>query len=117
MSETNKLEDVAIRAEKIRVSDLTGQINSAAEALKAQSAVEISIVNRISAEYVCADAQVVLRVVEIYCPMPSVLPMKGWKSGCAWKVPISSPKWPTTGTALRRRHYVKRPGHISGKGR
>ncbi|SMF27764.1 His Kinase A (phospho-acceptor) domain-containing protein [Paenibacillus barengoltzii] len=64
MSETNKLEDVAIRAEKIRVSDLTGQINSAAEALKAQSAVEISIVNRISAEYVCADAQVVLRVVE-----------------------------------------------------
>ncbi|UMV47783.1 HAMP domain-containing histidine kinase [Paenibacillus macerans] len=64
MSETNKLEDVEIRAEKIRVSDLTGQIASAAEALKAQSAVEISIVNRISAESVCADAQVVLRVVE-----------------------------------------------------
>lgn len=64
MSETNKLEDMEIRAEKIRVSDLSGQIASAAEALKAQLAVEISIVNRISAEYVCADAQVVLRVVE-----------------------------------------------------
>ncbi|MCM3700706.1 HAMP domain-containing sensor histidine kinase [Paenibacillus macerans] len=64
MSETNKLEDVEIRTEKIRVSDLTGQIASTAEALRAQSTVEISIMNRISAEYVCADAQVVLRVVE-----------------------------------------------------
>lgn len=64
MSETNKLEDVEIRAKKIRVSDLTGQIASTVEALKAQSAVEISVVNRTSVEYVCADAQVVLRVVE-----------------------------------------------------
>lgn len=64
MSETNKLEDTEIRMGKIRVSDLTGQIASTAEALRAQSTVEISVMNQISAEYVCADAQVVLRVVE-----------------------------------------------------
>ncbi|WP_068783394.1 HAMP domain-containing sensor histidine kinase [Paenibacillus phocaensis] len=64
MSEMNKLEDVAIDFEKLRVSDLSGQIASIAEALKAQSDVDIRVVNRIGAEFVCADAKIVLRVVE-----------------------------------------------------
>lgn len=64
MSETNKLEDVTIKADKLRVSDLAGQIASAAEILKARSEVEISVVNRISEEFICADAKVVLCVVD-----------------------------------------------------
>lgn len=64
MSETNKLEDVAIDSEKLRASELSGQIASIAEALKTRSAVDIRVVNRTGAKFVCADAKIVLRVVE-----------------------------------------------------
>lgn len=117
MSETNKLEDVEIRAEKIRVSDLTGQIASAAEALKAQSAVEISIVNRISAESVCADAQVVLRVVENLLSNALRFAHERVEIGLCLEDPHLIAEVADDGHGFTRRRCGKRPGRISGKGR